>query len=282
MKTTYVVILSVLLLLSTACAQKVNDPADVQAIKKSMDDFVKAVNAGDAGAVAALMTDKTVYAVPNAPVVVGTEAIRLLWQAAFDRLTYEFSGSAEDVRVVGDLAVAKGPWGMKATPKAQGVAALNDSGSGIEVLTRQKDGSWKFDWVVGNSNQPLPGSTSTGEDEQALYQLERDWAEASIKKDAATLDRILADEFQANYASLVGNKKQILGVVKSGSAKTESAVNSEMKALVLGDTAIVHGLTTEKSSIAGRDTSGQYHFTDVFVKRDARWQCVTGHSTKVQ
>jgi len=45
MKTTYVVILSVLLLLSTACAQKVNDPADVQAIKKSMDDLTKAVNA---------------------------------------------------------------------------------------------------------------------------------------------------------------------------------------------------------------------------------------------
>ena len=33
MKTTYAVILCVLLLLVSACAQKVNDPADVQAIK---------------------------------------------------------------------------------------------------------------------------------------------------------------------------------------------------------------------------------------------------------
>ena len=48
MKTTYAVILCVLLLLVSACAQKVNDPADVQAVKKSVDDYAKAVNAGDA------------------------------------------------------------------------------------------------------------------------------------------------------------------------------------------------------------------------------------------
>jgi ketosteroid isomerase-like protein len=58
--------------------------------------------------------------------------------------------------------------------------------------------------------------------------------------------------------------------------------NSDMKAFVLGDTAVVHGLSTAKSSMAGRDTSGQQRYTDVFVKRDGRWQCVTGYSTKVQ
>ena len=152
----------------------------------------------------------------------------------------------------------------------------------MATFTRQSDGSWKWDSLVADSDQPAPGSTATGEDEKALPQLERDWSEAFVKNDAAALDRILADEFQANYASLVANKKQILAVVKSGSAKTQSSVTSEMKALVLGDTAVVHGLTTEKSSIAGRDTSGQYRFTDVFVKRDGRWQCVTGHSAKVQ
>jgi hypothetical protein len=55
-----------------------------------------------------------------------------------------------------------------------------------------------------------------------------------------------------------------------------------MKALVLGDQAIVHGLSTEKRSMAGKDTSGQDRFTDVFAKREGRWQCVTGYSIKVQ
>jgi len=282
MRTAYAVILSVLLLLVTACAPKVNDPADVQAIKKSMDDFVKAVNAGDAGAVAALTTDKTVYADLNVPVAVGAEAIRSLWQAAFDQSKYEFSVPVEDVRVTGDVAVARGTWTVKHTPKVQGVAGGTDGGSWMTTFARQNDGSWKWDSVVANSNQPLPGSTASGEDEQALYQIERDMTEALVKKDAAAMDKMLANEFQANYASVVGNKKQLLAATKSDTTKFESAINSEMKALVFGDTAIVHGLMTSKSSMGGKDTSGQDRYTDVFVKRDGRWQCVTGYSTKVQ
>ena len=93
---------------------------------------------------------------------------------------------------------------------------------------------------------------------------------------------MLANEFQGNYATFIGNKKQFLAVIKSDTTKFESAINSEMKALVFGDTAIVHGLSTSKSSMGGKDTSGQERYTEVFVKRDGRWQCVTGYSTKVQ
>jgi uncharacterized protein (TIGR02246 family) len=282
MKTIYAVILCVLLLLFSACAQKVNDPADVQAVKKFVDDYVKAVNAGDAGAITAMMTDKSIFADPNVPVAVGKEAIRSLNQGYFDQLKAEQTASVEDVRVVGDLAVARGTFTWKAMPKAQGLAAINDRGSWIAVYARQNDGSWKQDWVVGNSDQPAPGSTASGEDEQTLLQLERNWSEAFVKKDVATLDRILANEFQANWPAFVGNKKQFLGLVKSGVAKAESAVNSELKAFVFGDMAIVHGLATEQSSVAGKNTSGQYRYTDVFVKRDGRWQCVTGYSIKVQ
>jgi uncharacterized protein (TIGR02246 family) len=282
MKTTCVVILSVMLFLVSACAQKVNDPADVQAIKKSIDDYAKAINAGDADGVAALMTDKTVYADLNVPVAVGKEAIRSLVAGYNNQFKFDFSVPVDDMRVVGDLAAVRGSWTIKLTPKAEGIAPISDSGSWIVVFARQKDGSWKWDWCVPNSNQPLPGSTATGEDEEALYQLERDWATAMVKNDAATLDNLLANEFQANYADFAANKKQFLAVVKSGTAKFESMTTTEMKAFVLDGTAVVHGLSTAKSSMAGRDTSGQQRYTDVFVKRDGRWQCVTGYSTKVQ
>ena len=76
MKTIYAVVLCVLLLLLSACAQKVNDPADVQVIKKSCDDYLKACNAKDASAVAALMTDKAVFSDLNVPVAVGKEAVQ--------------------------------------------------------------------------------------------------------------------------------------------------------------------------------------------------------------
>ncbi len=282
MRTSYAVILSVLLLLSPACGQKVNDPADVQAVKKSLEDFVKAVNAGDAAAVGSLMTDKTFYADLNVPVAVGADAIRSVWQAFFGQFKADFIAQAEEVRVVGDLAIARGTWAVKLTPKTEGIAPLSDTGSWIVSWTRQGDGSWKWDWCLPNSDLPLPGSTANGEDEKALYQLENDWAQADLKKDAAALDKILANNFQANYEDFVGNKQQILAAVKSGREKVESNVNSEMKAFVFGDTAIVHGVAIVKSSTAGKDTSGQWRYTDVFVKRDGRWQCVTGYSAKIQ
>ena len=282
MKTTYAVILCVLLLLFSACAQKVNDPADVQAIKKSMDDFPKAVNAADANGVIALMTDKAIFADLSAPVAVGKDAIRSHFQSFFDHFKADLSTSVEDVRVTGDLAVARGAFTNKVTPKAEGVAPVSYSGSWVVASARQNDGSWKWDWVVGNSDQPLPGSTASGEDEQALYQIERDMGEALVKKDSAAWDRILANEFQGNYATFVGNKRQFLAVIKSDTTKFESAINSEMKALVFGDSAIVHGLSTSKSSMGGKDTSGQERYTEVFVKRDGRWQCATGYSVKVQ
>ncbi len=282
MKTTCAVILSVVLLLCPACTPKMNDPADVQAVKKSFEDFVKAVNAGDAAAAASLMTDKTVYADLNAPVAVGADAIRSFWQAVFGQFKVDFIAQAEDVRVAGDLAIARGTWAVKLTPKAEGIATLSDTGSWVVSWTRQRDGAWKWDWCVPNSNLPLPGSTASGEDEKALYQLENDWAQADLKKDAAALDKILANNFQANYENFVGNKQQLLADLKSGREKVESNVNSEMKAMVLGETAIVHGVAIAKSSTAGKDTSGQWRYTDVFVKRDGRWQCVTGYSARTK
>jgi ketosteroid isomerase-like protein len=54
-----------------------------------------------------------------------------------------------------------------------------------------------------------------------------------------------------------------------------------MRVLVLGDTAIAHGLWMEKSLIDGKDTSGTYRYTDIFIKRDGRWQAVTSYSTKL-
>jgi uncharacterized protein (TIGR02246 family) len=282
MKATYAVILCVLLLLVPACARKVNDPADVQAIKKSMDDFAKAINARDANAVAALMTDKTVFAHLNAPVVIGKEAIQEMAQAFFDQYDFQFGLEVADVQVAGDLGVARGTATRKWIPKAEGLASIDVSGNWTAILKRQGDGSWKWDSIIGNSDLPAPGSTASGEDERALYQLERDWAAAAVTKDTAVVDKFLAEEFVSSYNGRMQNKKQVLAEDKANPEKVESAANSEMKAMVFGDTAVVHGLFNVKSTTNGKDTSRQSRYTEVYVKRDGRWQCVTQYVTKVQ
>jgi uncharacterized protein (TIGR02246 family) len=282
MKTTCAVFLCAMLVLVSACAPKANDPADIQAIKKSVEDYAKAVNAGDADGVVAMMTDKTIYADNHSPVAVGKAAVRSM-SAAFNSLfKVEFQAPVDEVRVVGDLAVARGTWAMKLTPKAEGLAPISDAGSWISTSTRQPDGSWKWDWVVPNSSQPMPGTTASGEDEQALFQLEQQWNAAGPTKDTAVVEKFLANEFVSNFDGRTQNKKQFLAEMKANAAKIDSAANSDMKAMVFGATAVVDGLYIEKSTTNGKDTSRRVRYTEVYVKRDGRWQCVIQYMTMVQ
>ena len=84
-----------------------------------------------------------------------------------------------------------------------------------------------------------------------------------------------------NSDGQVSSKKQLLADLKGKILKFESMAFSDMKAIVLGENAIVSGADTEKSSNRGKDRSGMYRWTDTFVKRDGRWQCVVTYSTKV-
>ncbi len=121
MKIRYAVILSVVLLLLSACAQKINDPADVQAIKDLQQAWDKAWNPGNAEAVTSgFYTADAVRIDPNQPVLAGRDAIRASIQKYFDQYVEEDRTVAEDVRVSGDLAVVRGSFEGKSSPKAGG------------------------------------------------------------------------------------------------------------------------------------------------------------------
>jgi ketosteroid isomerase-like protein len=117
--------------------------------------------------------------------------------------------------------------------------------------------------------------------EQALMQMERDWTEASLKKDAATLGKILADDWVGQGPTGIATKAEALADLKSGDNKLDSITLGDMKVRVFGDTAVVAGSDDEKSSYKGKDTSGHYTWTDVFVKRQGRWQAAASQGTLV-
>jgi len=110
-----------------------------------------------------------------------------------------------------------------------------------------------------------------------LRNLVRIWDEADVNGDAATLDRLLADEF-----AFVGgpDKAQYLASIKSKSPDTyvESAVSDDVRVQVYGDTAVVTGLDTVKGKNRGQGYENKYLYMDVWVKRSGRWQCVKTYS----
>jgi len=110
--------------------------------------------------------------------------------------------------------------------------------------------------------------------EQTVMQMERDWGQALVKADVATLDRILADDWFGQGPSGGSNKAGALAGLKSGTPKYDSVTTGEMKVRLFGDVAVVTGTQDEKSSDKGKDTSGHYVWTDVFVKRQGKWQAV--------
>ena len=120
--------------------------------------------------------------------------------------------------------------------------------------------------------------------QQTLIQMELDWSDADVKKDAATLDRILADDWSGiDFEGTTMNKTDVLREVKlhSDVTATQSTEVTEMKVRVFGNTALVTGTEVEKSQYKGQDSSGVYVWTDVFFFREGRWQAVSSQSTKV-
>ena len=116
---------------------------------------------------------------------------------------------------------------------------------------------------------------------EQLKKLEEDWNNAFIKGDAATLEKILADDyFMIDPQGGTSNKSKTLEDVKSGQFKPESIKYDDLKVRVYGNTGIVTGGVIVKNAGGGLDSISAYRFSDVFVLRGGRWQAVNSQLTE--
>jgi ketosteroid isomerase-like protein len=117
--------------------------------------------------------------------------------------------------------------------------------------------------------------------EQELVAVENAWADAAVKADGAAIGRIYADEYLfTDEDGFVWNKSQDIANVTSGTYKPVSYKLEDMRVRIYGDAAVVTGRNVLQASFKGKDISGPYRFTDVFVKRDGRWQCVATQAVR--
>jgi ketosteroid isomerase-like protein len=128
----------------------------------------------------------------------------------------------------------------------------------------------------------VQAQADTASVQQTLMQMERDWAQASAKNDTATVDKFVADDWVGiDFEGKSTTKAEGMADMKSGASTTQSIELGPMKVKVFGNTAVVTGSDTEKSTYKGKDTSGKYVWTDVWVMRDGRWQAVASQSVRV-
>ena len=136
--------------------------------------------------------------------------------------------------------------------------------------------------VVLGFGVAILAQTKTGNAEQELLKLEQEWANALVKADVAFLDRILAEDCMfTDSEGIVWTKAQSLAHLKPGGHVITSMVSDDMKVRIYRDAAVVTGRNTTKETLNGKDTSALERFTDTWIKRDGRWQCVATHSSKI-
>ena len=118
--------------------------------------------------------------------------------------------------------------------------------------------------------------------EKELIKVETDWNTAGIKRDTKALELLYATEYHAtDYTGKTYTKAEDLKNTVDPKNVFSSGVLTDLKVHIYGQTAVVTGVNTVKATYDGKDTGGDYRFTDVFVKRDGRWQCVATQGTKV-
>ena len=116
-----------------------------------------------------------------------------------------------------------------------------------------------------------------------LKQLETDWVTAMRDGNVARLNELIADDWVGiNQDGTKGTKQEYVDGVKSGTDKIESFEMGPMEVKVLGKVAVVQGSDTGKSTYKGKDSSGTYFWTDVFVKRGGKWQAVRSQVARVK
>ena len=117
--------------------------------------------------------------------------------------------------------------------------------------------------------------------EEELLTLEKAFAEAIVKNDLEGIGRLVTDDWIIiDPNGEIVDRARFFEVIKSGALTHDMMESEDFRVRIYGDSAVVTGLTRTKGKFMGQEFSTQERATDVFVKRDQRWQCVLTHLTR--
>ena len=108
---------------------------------------------------------------------------------------------------------------------------------------------------------------------------EQQWAEASMKRDSATVERILADDFVGldPLGSFFGKAEELASVSKNVGDYV-FAKSNDVNIRVYGDAAVARGSESWEKRNGER---GRYVWTDTWIRRNGKWQIVAAVDVKV-
>jgi ketosteroid isomerase-like protein len=135
---------------------------------------------------------------------------------------------------------------------------------------------------------PVPGSgsfryhtkASAADDKNLVAALDSQYQTAVKQNDAATMDRILADDFTlATGSGKTYTKADLLDEARSGRIVYEHQEDSAQTVRIWGDTAVVTAKLWEKGTENGKPFDYTVWFSDTYVRTATGWRYVFGQSS---
>jgi len=123
-------------------------------------------------------------------------------------------------------------------------------------------------------------NASAADDKKVVAALDTQYQAAVQKNDAATMDRILADDFVLVIGSgKTYTKAELLGDARSGQTVYEHQEDSAQTVRVWGDTAVVTAKLWAKGTRDGKPFEYTLWFSDTYVRTPAGWRYVFGQAS---
>jgi uncharacterized protein (TIGR02246 family) len=122
------------------------------AVRRLDADFMRTVNAKDAGGlVAAFYAQNAVMMPPDQPIVKGRKQIQTFFQGLIDHGLSRLQIKTTNIEGAGEFAYGRGTYTLEITPPDG--PPVHDSGKYVVVYRRQRDRSWRAIVDIYNSDQ---------------------------------------------------------------------------------------------------------------------------------
>ena len=130
--------------------------ADRRVVEGWLESYSASLNAGDLAAFGKLWADGAQWALPDAPVLEGRQAILEHVRAVVEKYSLHHEFTSQAFRLEGGLGVALLTSKERYSPKAGGGTGWEQSVKGAVVLRREDDGSWIATYLIWNRDAPPP------------------------------------------------------------------------------------------------------------------------------
>ena len=145
------------------------------------------------------------------------------------------------------------------------------------ILSTDQGNTWKpwFDLIFRARNE-----ATSGDDAKIVGALDTEFQAAVRNNDAATMSRILADDFiLVTGSGKTQNKTDLLEESRSGQIHYEHQEDTERTVRVWGDTAVVTAKLWGKGTNKDKPFDSTLWFSDTYVRTPTGWRYVFGQAS---